>query len=343
MFFRRETAPTTGLATWADAQPALDDHRVAALEAEVSALREELTFVNERYELMIDASNIGLWDMSVIAGDPVNPNNEFWWSDHFRAMLGYRDTSDFPNVLDSWASRLHPEDSGWVLDAFGAHLNDRSGRTPYDVKYRLQLKNGQYRWFRASGSTRRASDGTPVRVAGALLDIDAEKTLTTSALSFVDRLSASADELAHVSTEMSQTARSAVTAAESTASAIEKLGDSSSEIGKVVQFITSIADQTNLLALNATIEAARAGDTGRGFAVVANEVKELANETSRATGDIAQKVEAILQDTRHATRAIGEIQEIVAAVDAFQRTIGDVAAQQRDAAAEGRALRSSTS
>ena len=330
------TGPFEGSSTTSTS--AVDDGRVARLESELAAAHAELSSVNERNDLMIDASNIGLWDMSVIAGDPVNPSNEFWWSDHFRRMLGFRDTSDFPNVLDSWASRLHPDDSGWVLEAFAAHLNDRTGRTPYDVQYRLQLKSGDYRWFRASGSTRRDSSGVPVRVAGALVDIHEEKQLMSAALGFVDRLASSSEELAAVSSDMSTTARTAVQAAASTASAIEKLGDSSSEIGKVVQLITTIADQTNLLALNATIEAARAGDTGRGFAVVANEVKALANETSRATGDIASKVEAIRKDTQDAVTAIQEIQRIVSAVDSFQQTISAVVVRQREAAEAGRAL-----
>ncbi len=85
--------------------------------------------------------------------------------------------------------------------------------------------------------------------------------------------------------------------ADTTNATVGKLGESSTEIGKVIKVITSIAEQTNLLALNATIEAARAGEAGKGFAVVANEVKELAKETAKATEDIGHRIEAIQADT----------------------------------------------
>ena len=118
------------------------------------------------------------------------------------------------------------------------------------------------------------------------------------------------------------------TAAETTTATVAKLGESSAEIGNVVKVITSIAEQTNLLALNATIEAARAGEAGKGFAVVANEVKELAQETAKATEDIARRVQAIQGDTTAAVAAIEEISSIVAQISDRQTTIASAVEEQ---------------
>ena len=63
-----------------------------------------------RLQLITEAIQVGLWDMTIVAGDPINPKNEFIWSDELRKMLGFRDESDFPNVLNSWASRIHSGD-----------------------------------------------------------------------------------------------------------------------------------------------------------------------------------------------------------------------------------------
>lgn len=143
-----------------------------------------------------------------------------------------------------------------------------------------------------------------------------------------EEMGSSIREIAKNATEAARVAARATSVAADTNQTVAKLGDSSKEIGDVVRTITSIAEQTNLLALNATIEAARAGEAGKGFAVVATEVKELAQETARATEDIARRVEAIQADTEGAVAAIAEISDIIATINDYQGTIASAVEEQ---------------
>ncbi len=144
----------------------------------------------------------------------------------------------------------------------------------------------------------------------------------------VEQLAASVAEVARSAADAAHTSGSGVTAADATNAAVTKLGESSAEIGDVIKVITSIAEQTNLLALNATIEAARAGDAGKGFAVVASEVKELAQETARATEDISHRIDTIQSDVATAVHRISEIAEIMARINDNQTTIAAAVEEQ---------------
>jgi len=143
-----------------------------------------------------------------------------------------------------------------------------------------------------------------------------------------EQMSATIQEIAGSAASAAGVASTAVTNAEDARATVRKLTESSTEIGSVIKLITAIAEQTNLLALNATIEAARAGDSGKGFAVVAGEVKDLAQETAKATDSIARQVATIQTDTDAAMAAIDEIAQVIATISDYQTTIAGAVEEQ---------------
>ena len=119
-----------------------------------------------------------------------------------------------------------------------------------------------------------------------------------------DKAARAARQGGQVVEETLATMRSIADSSRKAAARIAELGKNSEQIGKIIGVIDDIADQTNLLALNAAIEAARAGEQGRGFAVVADEVRKLAERTSKATKEIATMIESIQTETKQAVQAM---------------------------------------
>jgi methyl-accepting chemotaxis protein len=162
--------------------------------------------------------------------------------------------------------------------------------------------------------------------------------IAASASDVSDNVAAMATAGEEMQSAIAQISQSAAQAADTATSGVEvvnaavatmgALAESSVRVGDIIKAITSIAEQTNLLALNATIEAARAGDAGKGFAVVASEVKDLAQETARATKEIADTVERIQGDSASAISAINEVRGIIDQVSEFQQFIASAMEEQ---------------
>ncbi len=115
---------------------------------------------------------------------------------------------------------------------------------------------------------------------------------------------------------------------------VSGLADATQHIGAVVDLIKNVASQTNLLALNATIEAARAGEAGKGFAVVANEVKNLANQTAKATDEIGSQINAVRTATTDAIAAIGGIGQTIDRINESSSAVAAAVEQQSAATRE---------
>jgi len=161
-----------------------------------------------------------------------------------------------------------------------------------------------------------------------------------------ERSQETVNQVAHVAEELTQStdtidarvresteiATAAVQEVETTNEKIQGLQKSADDIGEVVRLINDIAEQTNLLALNATIEAARAGEAGKGFAVVANEVKNLANQTGKATEQISQQIREIQGETRESVNAIANIGETIKKMENIANGVAEAVHEQTEAA-----------
>lgn len=149
-----------------------------------------------------------------------------------------------------------------------------------------------------------------------------------------EELSSSISEISRQVAQSTQIASAAVAEVNDTNDKVQGLATAAQKIGEVVALITDIADQTNLLALNATIEAARAGDAGKGFAVVASEVKNLANQTAKATEEISAQIGGIQNATEAAVTAIGSIGGTISQMNEIASTIAAAVEEQGAATQE---------
>ncbi|NVO13411.1 MAG: HAMP domain-containing protein [Rhodoplanes sp.] len=187
----------------------------------------------------------------------------------------------------------------------------------------------------AAASTLTHTAQTTQQHAGAVAAASEQASANVSSVaSATNQMAASVNEISRQVSESTRITGEAVRQAEKTDARIGELSEAAGRIGDVVKLITAIAEQTNLLALNATIEAARAGEAGKGFAVVAQEVKALAAQTGKATGDISAQIAAMQAATEDSVGAIKEIGGTIGRVAEIAATIAAAVEEQGAATGE---------
>ena len=294
----------------------------AELNELIDCVNEELEYQRFRLRTVNEAVKSGMWYMKI------NPDFSIAyaiWSDEFRRMIGFRGESDFPNTIESWSSRLHPDDVEGTFSSFNACIRDLSGRTMYNVDYRLKIHDGSYRWYHASGNVVRDKNGHPEEIIGVFVDIDAEKkkqeeieqntqrkekfygeleTMLSSLYGAIDAITTSVSQTTERTVEITNVQEAITQAAEDTRSQTENTL-------KMSELVMTISKQTNLLSLNASIEAARAGEAGRGFSVVAEEVGKLADSSRDAASKILEELGSMGKAANHIAERIKSINGLI--------------------------------
>jgi len=219
-------------------------------------------------------------------------------------------------------------------DELGRFLSDLMGRIASIAETATVLKKSSGELSTVSQNMAGCAEETSAQAGVVTAASEEISHNVQTAASGAQQMGSSIREIAKNAADAARVAMEAVAAAGTTNEVVSRLGKSSNEVGQVVKTITSIAEQTNLLALNATIEAARAGEAGKGFAVVANEVRELANQTARATDDINKKIETIQKDTTHSVSAIADITGIVDRINQISSQIAAEVEEQSQTTAD---------
>jgi methyl-accepting chemotaxis protein len=195
-----------------------------------------------------------------------------------------------------------------------------------------------------TGTSQTSSRAATVAAAAEEMSVSLSQVATTAeqtannvnmVAAAAEEMSATVQEIAHNSEKARNITAQAVSQAAGANQTVDRLGQAAREIGKITESITEISEQTNLLALNATIEAARAGEAGKGFAVVAGEIKDLAQQTAKATEEIRQKIHLIQQSTSGTVAEIGQVSSVIQEV---MDIVGSTAAAVEEQAATTREI-----
>ncbi|MBR4580068.1 MAG: PAS domain-containing protein [Lachnospiraceae bacterium] len=268
----------------------------------------------------------GSWSMDLTKYAIDDVNSPMVYSDQFKRILGYEPNSDeFPDVMGTWITKIHPDDVAIASEAMQRQLSDSTGRTVFDMEYRVRHKSGEYVWVQASSYVVWSEDKRPLMAAGTILDISKQKK---NQVQFEEEMEPNIESLRAGIAEIAANVEKATAQMQEVSGKQEEVTKAANEIEnavndsmEIIGSIQNITRQTNLLSLNASIEAARAGDAGRGFSVVASEVQLLSNSTKETTEHISERLTNMNDSVKGILAKINQISKSIADENEEMRTI----------------------
>ena len=249
---------------------------------------------SEWLDILGSHAGVGLWDAILHEGDPMHAKARWTWSAEFRRLCGFDTAAEFPDVVQSWSDRLHPEDVEKTFAAFMGALNRIHGTDSYDTTYRLKTRDGAWRWFRATGGVVRDSAGKPRRACGSLVDIqpliqaelDRKATLAGIADGFEGKVSQLMQQLAGAAAQLEHTSASLTQSAGQTNDRATAVAAAAGEASVNVQTVASAAEQLSTSIEEITRQVARSS-------TVTSKAATDARHTDKVVGMLAENAQKI--------------------------------------------------
>ena len=273
---------------------------------------DQMDFLLKRLEFAERSSDEGIWDMTIVNGDPFHPESKVWFSERYVELLGYTEATrhELSPTAAGWVESLHPDDRPHAQEAFVGYLNDKTGKASYAVEVRQRTRTGGYLWSLATGVAIRNEQGVLVRMIGGSKDITAEikrreyeqtlNALMEDIAQVVSRLYASVQQIAQNADTIASGARSQAEQVGNIAAAIEEMSYTSQENAQLASTAAHEAALTNEQAVQGGTVV---GSTIQGMSKIADVVNKSAStieelgKTSEQIGEVVQVIEEIADQT----------------------------------------------
>lgn len=274
------------------------------------------TFVNKNnqhndekdlLDLLDKHAGVGFWDAVLHDGDPMNKKSQWTWSSEFRRLCGFSNSDDFPNIVQSWADRLHPDDVEPTFEQFSEALS--GAKKGYDATYRLKVCDDTYRWFRATGGVMHDEKGVPLRACGSLVDIHEAKT---AELVQKERVNLLNEYISSFDKEMRKSLATSIEAATNMQEAAEKQTVISHQANEDIKRVIGVSNMISGDVANISSTTESLSSSISEISLKATEASDVAKNIS----DEANRTNIIVQSLASTSQKIEEIIVLISSIAA---------------------------